>query len=67
MPYDPAVTNTYLLALAVSLITVGKLGDRFGHKLLFLIGVARLHAQLGGHRLLDWPDEGSALGGRLGA
>src|SRR6266576_104499 len=26
------VTNAYLLALAVSLITIGKLGDRFGHK-----------------------------------
>ena len=33
------VTNGYLLALAVSLITVGKLGDRFGHKKIFLIGV----------------------------
>jgi EmrB/QacA subfamily drug resistance transporter len=33
------VTNGYLLALAVSLITVGKIGDRFGHKKVFLIGV----------------------------
>jgi MFS family permease len=33
------VTNAYLLALAVSLITMGKLGDRFGHKKIFLIGV----------------------------
>ena len=33
------VTNAYLLALAVSLITLGKLGDRFGHKKIFLIGV----------------------------
>jgi EmrB/QacA subfamily drug resistance transporter len=33
------VTNAYLLALAVSLITMGKLGDRFGHKMIFLIGV----------------------------
>src|SRR6266700_4318571 len=33
------VTNAYLLALAVSLITIGKLGDRFGHKKVFLIGV----------------------------
>src|SRR3954470_17787140 len=33
------VTNGYLLALAVSLITAGKLGDRFGHKGVFLIGV----------------------------
>jgi EmrB/QacA subfamily drug resistance transporter len=34
------VTNAYLLALAVSLITIGKVGDRFGHKKIFLIGVA---------------------------
>ncbi|MGW2489134.1 MFS transporter [Streptomyces sp. NPDC001606] len=34
------VTNAYFLALAVSLITAGKLGDRFGHRLTFLIGVA---------------------------
>ena len=33
------VTNAYLLALAVSLITIGKLGDRFGHKKMFLTGV----------------------------
>src|SRR5579872_1749120 len=34
------VSNAYLLALAVSLITAGKLGDRFGHKKVFLVGVA---------------------------
>jgi hypothetical protein len=34
------VSNAYLLALAVSLITAGKLGDRFGHKKVFLSGVA---------------------------
>ncbi|HVB44923.1 MAG TPA: MFS transporter [Streptosporangiaceae bacterium] len=33
------VTNAYLLALAVSLITMGKLGDRFGHKKVFTTGV----------------------------
>ena len=33
------VSNAYLLALAVSLITAGKLGDRFGHKKVFLTGV----------------------------
>jgi len=33
------VTNGYLLALAVSLITVGKIGDRFGHKKIFLAGI----------------------------
>src|SRR5437868_4197229 len=34
------VSNAYLLALAVSLITAGKLGDRFGHKKVFTAGVA---------------------------
>jgi EmrB/QacA subfamily drug resistance transporter len=33
------VTNAYLLALAVSLITMGKIGDRFGHKKIFLTGI----------------------------
>ncbi|MCF6524743.1 MFS transporter [Streptomyces sp. JJ36] len=33
------ITNGYLLALAVSLITAGKLGDRFGHRQTFLAGV----------------------------
>jgi EmrB/QacA subfamily drug resistance transporter len=33
------VTNGYLLALAVTLIPSGKLGDRFGRKPLFAIGV----------------------------
>ncbi|MFI6701767.1 MFS transporter [Streptomyces sp. NPDC050509] len=34
------ITNGYFLALAVALITAGKLGDRFGHRQTFLIGVA---------------------------
>lgn len=34
------VTNGYLLALAVTLITIGKIGDRFGHKKIFLTGIA---------------------------
>ncbi|CAL9437423.1 Multidrug resistance protein Stp [Streptomyces sp. enrichment culture] len=34
------ITNAYFLALAVALITAGKLGDRFGHRQTFLIGVA---------------------------
>jgi EmrB/QacA subfamily drug resistance transporter len=33
------VTNGYLLALAVTLITVGKFGDRFGHRKVFLTGI----------------------------
>ncbi|MFF9361045.1 MFS transporter [Streptomyces griseoluteus] len=33
------ITNAYFLALAVALITAGKLGDRFGHRQTFLIGV----------------------------
>ncbi|MBG0828372.1 MFS transporter [Planomonospora sp. ID67723] len=34
------VTSGYLLALAVFLITAGKLGDLFGHKRIFMIGIA---------------------------
>ncbi|WP_248960474.1 DHA2 family efflux MFS transporter permease subunit [Sphaerisporangium perillae] len=34
------ITSGYLLALAVFLITAGKLGDLFGHKRVFLIGIA---------------------------
>jgi EmrB/QacA subfamily drug resistance transporter len=34
------VTNGYLLALAVTLILGGKLGDRFGRKRVFIAGVA---------------------------
>lgn len=34
------VTNGYLLALAVLLILGGKLGDRFGRKKVFIIGIA---------------------------
>src|SRR5712671_3921043 len=33
------VSNAYLLALAVSLIAIGKAGDRFGHKRVFLTGI----------------------------
>jgi EmrB/QacA subfamily drug resistance transporter len=33
------ITNGYLLALAVVLIPGGKLGDRYGRRLIFLIGV----------------------------
>jgi EmrB/QacA subfamily drug resistance transporter len=34
------ITNSYLLALAVALIPGGKLGDRYGRRKIFLIGVA---------------------------
>jgi EmrB/QacA subfamily drug resistance transporter len=33
------ITNAYLLTLGVTLILAGKLGDRFGRRLMFLIGV----------------------------
>jgi EmrB/QacA subfamily drug resistance transporter len=33
------VTNAYLLAVAVAIVPAGKLGDRFGRKRVFLIGV----------------------------
>jgi EmrB/QacA subfamily drug resistance transporter len=33
------VSNAYLLSLAVALITIGKIGDRFGHKKVFMVGV----------------------------
>jgi EmrB/QacA subfamily drug resistance transporter len=33
------VTNGYLLALAITLITIGKIGDRFGHRKIFLAGI----------------------------
>ncbi|MBB4892610.1 EmrB/QacA subfamily drug resistance transporter [Streptomyces olivoverticillatus] len=41
------ITNAYLLALAVALITAGKLGDRFGHRLIFLIGTTGFAASSG--------------------
>ncbi|HEX2313143.1 MAG TPA: MFS transporter [Thermomonospora sp.] len=33
------VTNAYVLATAAALITAGTLGDRFGHRRLFLVGL----------------------------
>ncbi|MET8036413.1 MFS transporter [Streptomyces sp. NPDC005345] len=41
------ITNGYFLALAVTLITAGKLGDRFGHRQTFLIGVLGFAAASG--------------------
>jgi EmrB/QacA subfamily drug resistance transporter len=42
------ITNAYLLALAVTLITIGKIGDRFGHKKVFLIGIVGFGATSAG-------------------
>ena len=44
------VTNGYLLALAVTLITIGKIGDRFGHKKVFLTGIVGFARDLGRDR-----------------
>ncbi|MFH0244504.1 MFS transporter [Streptomyces sp. HK10] len=41
------ITNGYLLALAVALITAGKLGDRFGHRQTFLTGIVGFAATSG--------------------
>ncbi len=41
------ITNGYFLALAVTLITAGKIGDRFGHRQTFLIGVVGFAAASG--------------------
>ncbi|GGS94239.1 MFS transporter [Streptomyces chromofuscus] len=47
------ITNAYFLALAVSLITAGKLGDRFGHRQTFLVGVVGFAAASGAIGLSD--------------
>ncbi|MFF8030700.1 MFS transporter [Streptomyces sp. NPDC016626] len=47
------ITNAYFLALAVALITAGKLGDRFGHRQTFLIGVVGFAAASGAIGLSD--------------
>ncbi|MCI3930433.1 MFS transporter [Streptomyces sp. AN091965] len=47
------ITNGYLLALAVALITAGKLGDRFGHRQTYLIGVVGFAAASGAIGLSD--------------
>jgi EmrB/QacA subfamily drug resistance transporter len=47
------ITNAYFLALAVTLITAGKLGDRFGHRQTFLVGVVGFAAASGAIGLSD--------------
>ncbi|MGW1888918.1 MFS transporter [Streptomyces sp. NPDC002004] len=47
------ITNGYFLALAVTLITAGKLGDRFGHRQTFLLGVVGFAAASGAIGLSD--------------
>ncbi|MFJ6566517.1 MFS transporter [Streptomyces sp. NPDC091292] len=47
------ITNGYFLALAVALITAGKLGDRFGHRQTFLIGIVGFAAASGAIGLSD--------------
>ncbi|HET9381220.1 MAG TPA: MFS transporter, partial [Streptomyces sp.] len=47
------ITNGYFLALAVALITAGKLGDRFGHRQTFLVGVVGFAAASGAIGLSD--------------
>ena len=39
--------NAYVLAYAVLLLTGAALGDRFGRKRMFMIGVSAVHGRLG--------------------
>ncbi|SEE64190.1 drug resistance transporter, EmrB/QacA subfamily [Streptomyces sp. 3213] len=47
------VTNAYLLAIAVTLITIGKIGDRFGHTKIFLTGAVGFVATSAGIGMTD--------------
>jgi MFS family permease len=42
------ITNAYLLTLGVTLILAGKLGDRYGRRLMFLVGVVGFGLASGG-------------------
>ena len=42
--------NAYTLSFAVLLLTGAALGDRFGRRRMFVIGVSALHGRLGGRR-----------------
>ena len=50
------VINAYALVLAVLLITAGRLGDLFGQRRLFIVGVITVHPRL--RRLRPVPDVG---------
>ena len=49
------IVNAYTLTFAVFLLTGAALGDRFGRKRMFMIGVAHLHGRIrvGGARAVD--------------
>ncbi|MFE2979047.1 MFS transporter [Streptomyces sp. NPDC059258] len=64
------VTNGYLLAVAALLITAGKMGDRFGHRKVFLIGVVGFTASsvaIGLSESLGWVVGLRVLQGAFGA
>ncbi|GHG81465.1 DHA2 family efflux MFS transporter permease subunit [Streptomyces griseocarneus] len=64
------VTNGYLLAVAALLITAGKLGDRFGHRTVFLIGAAGFtlsSAAIGASPDIGWVIAFRVLQGVFGA
>ena len=44
------VVSAYTLTYACLLVTGGRLGDNYGRKLLFILGLARLRRGLGGLR-----------------
>ncbi|WP_405530794.1 MFS transporter [Streptomyces avidinii] len=64
------VTNGYLLAVAALLIAAGRLGDRYGHRTVFLIGAAGFTATsvaIGASGSLGWVIGLRVLQGVFGA